>query len=45
LNEVLVHLSATRAPLAPEGARVQAAPLRFDCLDDAVVAPQESQAA
>lgn len=30
MNEVLVHLSAARAPLVPEGARIEAPPLRFD---------------
>ncbi len=49
MNEVLVHLSATRAPLAPEGARIEAPPLRFDFLQtaesDAVVVAFEGRAA
>ncbi len=48
MNEVLVHLAGARAPLVPDGARLEAPPVRFDFLDagrEGAVGELESQAA
>lgn len=45
LNEVLIHLSSTKAPMAPEGARIEAPPLRYDLFVEDGPAEDVGQAA
>lgn len=45
MNEILVHLAGAKKPIAPEGARVEASPLRYDLFEEDGPAETIGQAA